>query len=449
MSNDAITVGSKTTTGGVVISGNSGVVVNNQPVALVGDIATCTCGSKSCRGKGPIVATSPRNIVVNGISFAKAGDLVDTGCGNCYLAPSFNQVTLGASSSPISMGGGVSIGNGVNINISGAGVSTGFSATNRSLPVTNNNHTVSPENTNQVDSTNSKQVAVVLEEWKPVEGKFPLLVFETKNKMDDFTAPDMLFGDESKETIIEYGLFNPFKDTYSQPNAGYPLSAYTVSEDQFKLPAAEHFKRMRGLGKFFSSSLIGKLMDFETSHVFSEMVDKFERNEGGYYSNPMLTKALREHETTTKFHEALKICLEDNLINGKLPDDIVRISSQYMMSSKGNSLPQFLVGNLLMLNPHPNLVDGTVLSVHGIWSMQVYIKELEYKGNQVRGKFSYKIQDHFGLDVKDIDHNSFDDNPNNDGKPYEWLEGFRSWYLLQHYQGYGFKPFITKMDFEL
>ncbi|WP_336596115.1 DUF3289 family protein [Photobacterium kishitanii] len=51
-------------------------------------------------------------------------------------------------------------------------------------------------------------------------------------------------------------------------------------------------------------------------------------------------------------------------------------------------------------------------------------------------------------DVRDIDHDSFDNNPDNDGNPYEWSEGFRSWYLLQHFKDYGYKPFITKIDFE-
>ena len=45
MSNDVITVGSATSTGKVV-SGNSGMVVNYKSIALVGDMATCTCGSK-------------------------------------------------------------------------------------------------------------------------------------------------------------------------------------------------------------------------------------------------------------------------------------------------------------------------------------------------------------------------------------------------------------------
>ncbi|MUK37505.1 DUF3289 family protein [Aliivibrio fischeri] len=34
-------------------------------------------------------------------------------------------------------------------------------------------------------------------------------------------------------------------------------------------------------------------------------------------------------------------------------------------------------------------------------------------------------------------------------KQFEQLDGFRSWYLLLHFEGYGFKPFITKMDFEV
>lgn len=38
MSNDAITIGSKTTTGGEVTSGASGLKINGVMVALVGDI---------------------------------------------------------------------------------------------------------------------------------------------------------------------------------------------------------------------------------------------------------------------------------------------------------------------------------------------------------------------------------------------------------------------------
>ncbi|WP_394136240.1 DUF3289 family protein [Aliivibrio fischeri] len=319
---------------------------------------------------------------------------------------------------------------------------------NQSIAHTQANNVPSIQNATQqsCDFTDVKPSEL---DWKPVQGDFPLLVFETNNKMDDFDAPDMIYGNESRDTIESYGLMQPFRNEmrYS-PSMGYDV----VSEDQFKLPANEHFKRMRSLGKYFSPSMIGQVMGFETRHVFTEMVDKFQRNEGGYFESKELTDALKNHETTVKFHKEILKCLSNNLSGDSLPKDILNIVIQYMNSDikgEGAPLPQFLVGNVLKLKPHPNLFDGTVLSVHGIWSMRVYIDELEYKGMQIRGKFRYYIQDHFGLDVKDIDHNSFDDNPDNDGKPYEQLDGFRSWYLLQHFDGYGYQPFITKMDFEL
>lgn len=116
--NDVVTIDSSTTTGGKVISGSSGVKVNGKAVALVGDIATCTCGSKSCRGQGPIVKQTPRNANFNGQDVARVGDFVDTGCGSCFLLPSTHQVGLGTSmATSLSMGSSVNIGNSVNINM--------------------------------------------------------------------------------------------------------------------------------------------------------------------------------------------------------------------------------------------------------------------------------------------------------------------------------------------
>jgi uncharacterized Zn-binding protein involved in type VI secretion len=114
---EVITVGSKTSTGGVVKSGNGGVKINGQSVALIGDVATCFCGSKSCRGQGAIVPQSSRAANVSGVDLARVGDLVDTGCGSCFLEASSHQVSLTTSTtSPLNIGSGVNIGNGVNIN---------------------------------------------------------------------------------------------------------------------------------------------------------------------------------------------------------------------------------------------------------------------------------------------------------------------------------------------
>lgn len=116
--NDVITLGCKTSTGGKIISGNSGVTVNNKPIALIGDKATCLCGSSNCKGIGEIVPIAPRAANVQGVNFARAGDLVNTGCGNCFLIKGPHQVHLGTSmDSPVHLGSNVHIGNGVKINM--------------------------------------------------------------------------------------------------------------------------------------------------------------------------------------------------------------------------------------------------------------------------------------------------------------------------------------------
>ncbi|EGQ7810177.1 DUF3289 family protein [Vibrio parahaemolyticus] len=351
-----------------------------------------------------------------------------------------HRISLGTDTSqPLQLGDGIELGDGIIINQAPASSLASSVGTGTHPSASQHTATSSPfqQNISSVHET-------TFDEWKPVSGAFPRLVFETKNKMDTFynpnfpddCPPDMKHGDQVKDVIEAYGFMQPFKQSeYSSPREGYTLQG----ENQFTLPASEHFKRMRNLGDYFSNPMF----QTGTSNAFWEMVDKFERNEGGYYDHFALSRALQDHETTAIFHAALLKCLGEHQQSGVLNSDIISLTSQYMASSKGASLPQFQVRDGLI--PKEDLLNGTVLAVHGIWSMKVYADYLEYKGNQIRGTFRYEIQDHFGLDPKDVNHTM----QNGLFKQFEHLEGFRSWYLLQHYTGYDYKPFITKIEFNL
>lgn len=262
---------------------------------------------------------------------------------------------------------------------------------------------------------------------------YPSLVYDTENQFNDTNAPDMLHGDEDRFKIAEYGFMKPFE---AKVHYNAETNTRYYSEDQFSLPASEHFERMRSLG---DNALfgVGFSSSGKTSGIFSKMVDKFERSEGGIYMHPLLDEAMRNHETTATFQAALLKCLGENINSGSLPRDVAQITSQYMKDHH-LALPHFRTKSL-------DLINGTVVTVHGIWCMRVYVENLEYKGQQIRGTFRYEIQDHFGLNVDDIDH-SLDDGLL---KQFEWLQGFRSWYLLQHYTEYNYQPFITEMRFTL
>jgi|GEM_PF-3408359 len=88
----SIGIGSKTSTGGEVVEGNDGIMMNGLVASSVGHKATCKSGRKECRGIGPIVAVGPRDVNLPAGPSARVGDYVDCGC------PPGSNVLLGSSS---------------------------------------------------------------------------------------------------------------------------------------------------------------------------------------------------------------------------------------------------------------------------------------------------------------------------------------------------------------
>ncbi len=112
-----ITLGSQTSTGGKVITASSEMKINGKNVVKLGDIATCVCGNRSCRGQGPIYRKGTRKISIDGTELARSGDPVNTGCNSCYLLEPTDVVCVGElNDSGIIMGGngqGITFGDGV------------------------------------------------------------------------------------------------------------------------------------------------------------------------------------------------------------------------------------------------------------------------------------------------------------------------------------------------
>lgn len=272
--------------------------------------------------------------------------------------------------------------------------------------------------------------------WEPVpsETGYPVLLFETRRHRFNHNLPepnpdaaDLKHGDEDRETIEGYGSDKPFKQLSIKVE---DFVAY-ASQDLFTLPAGEHFRRMRGLGGSFSIS-------GETKDAYKEMVDKFERNEGGSYSNPKLNNSLKKNLSTELVKGSLITFLEEYLVrNATILSSITDNSYSFMANDpRGKPLPQYSLFS-------SDLFNGGVLCVHGIYAMEVFLTKLEQRGQKLKGNFSFKIQDHFGLDSNDINHSFWD------FKPFESFEGFQSWYILQHYTGYNHTPFTTAIDFNL
>lgn len=99
----SIGIGSKTSTGGVVIEGNDNILFNGLIASSVGQKATCPACKK---GVGPIVAVGERTSILPAGPAARAGDYVACGCpaGSNVLLPA-GTITIGSgqASAPVTV----------------------------------------------------------------------------------------------------------------------------------------------------------------------------------------------------------------------------------------------------------------------------------------------------------------------------------------------------------
>ncbi len=80
-------------------------------------------------------------------------------------------------------------------------------------------------------------------------------------------------------------------------------------------------------------------------------------------------------------------------------------------------------------------INGMGITVHDTWATHITIESLHIDKDYYRAAVKYKIQDHFGLDAYDILKTGFN-----------LFRFFRIWFVLQRYNRFGFKPFITNME---
>lgn len=377
-----IGLGDKTTTGGVVIECYPDVQLNNQGTTVIGMKATCP----ACKvGIGAIMPMKVIKVVINNIQVAIEGDWVQCGC------PPKSNVLIGNPASYV--------------------VADDQGAVSMKMPFLSQEHAEQTYQTFSEVASGNKSIAELFatvantDDWKPVPG-YRGLVYQTKRKMDDYDADDLQHGDFTAKKIMQQGR----------------IANFAITSHEMLLPASVHFMNMRVTTKIVS--WLGKY-----SHVIGELIDRFEENTGEKYESDSLTEAMKNHRTTKLFHREIQTTIEKLLTqHGMMPANTRTKVTNNVNTSV--SLPKF--------DDVDDYANGLGIAVHDIYAAKVELQELEYKGRQYRGKLVYKIQDHFGLDVPDV----------ND-KWFEFLAVFRSWFLLQRYEGYNFKPFITEMNFTI
>ncbi|WBM69701.1 DUF3289 family protein [Buttiauxella sp. WJP83] len=239
-------------------------------------------------------------------------------------------------------------------------------------------------------------------------------------KMNDFTVDDMQYGDLTKEQILVQGKLNRV-NVFGEE---FKLNLF-----DFEKTVNEHFASMDSMAYWTAWG--------EYAPLIRIMFEKFRKNEGGVLRHELLNMAFLEHETTkecvAKIRESIIQKLYLNGFSSLSESDLKAINNDI----KQIKLPKF---------DNVDWFNGLGITIHDTYSTKIYLDDFEIidknVSNSHQKKFHirlvFQIQDHFGLDVDDVN-----------GKGFEISSWFCSWFILQRYKNYGFKPFINEANFSI
>ncbi|WP_261641637.1 DUF3289 family protein [Erwinia mallotivora] len=264
---------------------------------------------------------------------------------------------------------------------------------------------------------------------------FPCTIFKTQNRIDDDNAKDMRCGDLSASQLkTHYGLnylsdrVDPWtltrRSALDSPRSRYCCNMRPTGEKvALEQCAAILFDEFRQLSRQFS-------LGGPYRHLIEKMINHMQYGKGKAFRDMSLDRALKEQILldTTKMSTLLRI---KNVLKSYTDWN----NQFYPYGEKPKFYEGISGGKLPKFDRFQDKFNGMGITVHDTWATHITLKSLHIDNNRYRAVVHYKVQDHFGLDDEDIFN-----------KIYGNFNFFRIWFVLQRYNKFGFKPFMTNIE---
>lgn len=264
--------------------------------------------------------------------------------------------------------------------------------------------------------------------------QFPCTLFKTQKRMDDYSASDMRCGDLTEAQLkSHYGLVdvstraNPYTLTkitpFNQPQSMFYGSRGEGRKITRQQCAAILFDEFRQLSSLFS--VYGPYR-----HLIEEMITHMQNGNGTPFRNMALNRALKDHILSDNTSNSTRLRLSETI-----EKYIDWEGKHYPEKDKNELRKTILEGKLPRFDRFQDNFNGMGITVHDTWATHITLKSLQVDNDRYRAVIHYKVQDHFGLDVNDISKFRFNQ-----------FRFFRIWFVLQRYNQFGFRPFMTNME---
>lgn len=263
----------------------------------------------------------------------------------------------------------------------------------------------------------------------------PCTLFVTKKRMDDHHARDMQYGDLTQEQL---------KTNFLLTKVSERVDPYRMIKINALNRPQSMFSGSRGEGENISHQECARIMfdEFRTlSHSFSlygpykdligRMITHMQHENGAAFTSMHLDAALKE-----------QILRDDSPVNSTrlrlekaFNENIDWDNKCYPADRKDELRKAIYSGKLPKFDRFQDIFNGMSITVHDTWATQITLNSLWIDNDRYHAVLHYKVQDHFGLDDLDISNPKF-----------KQLYFFRIWFVLQRYNKFGFKPFMTNME---
>jgi len=266
--------------------------------------------------------------------------------------------------------------------------------------------------------------------------QFPSTIFKTQKWMDDYSASDMRCGDLTEAQLkSQYRLdyisdrVDPWTLTWrssmDRPQSMFCCNLRCQGEKITRQQcAAMLFDEFRSLSRKFS--LYGPYR-----HLIEKMITHMQNGNGTPFRDVSLDRALKEQILRDNSEENSTRLLLKRALSRNINWD-----NKYYPSVKKEKLYEVIsFGKLPKFDRLQDNYNGMGITVHDTWATHITIKSLHIDNNHYRAVVHYKVQDHFGLDSDDILKTKFSQ-----------FHFFRIWFVLQRYNQFDFKPFMTNME---
>lgn len=267
---------------------------------------------------------------------------------------------------------------------------------------------------------------------------FPQTLYTTEHQFNDYGTDDMRYGDITATRLKkEFRLTNisnvvdPWTmarlTAFDNPQARF-FGAYGNNQRSTRLSAQECarllFEEMQVTSLPFAC--VGPW-----KYLINRMLQHFQSANGMPFNDMDLNAAYQAQIINDNTQNSTLIAIRDEIStridyeNGILPLDSIPFISKQI---KDRILPKF--DSIIV-----DKINGLGIAVHDVYATRIELLSLEIGEKGWRAQIKYSGQDHFGLDVNDIQQVKFNQ-----------FQFVRIWFILQRFDQFGFRPFLTNME---